>query len=72
MSDIWSYYHCIKKNRIEPYICVPITDILSIPVPHIEFESHIVPICKHIPAALHAREIKKKIIASLRVEIAYN
>ena len=72
MTDIWLYYHCIKKNRIEPYVCIPITDILSIPIPNINIESRIIPICKYIPAALHVREIKKKIIATLQVDIADN
>ena len=65
----WIFFHCIKKNRITPYECKEIPDILKIPIPNIESNEHIIVLCKYTPIFMQKFFINKKLRNMIHIDI---
>lgn len=66
----WIFFHCIKKNRIEPYVCKSVTDIYSVKVPNIEANEYLIPLCAYIPRKWHQYYLAKYIRERVAVNIS--
>lgn len=70
MDPKWIFFHCVKKNRIEPYVCRQITNIYEVKVPNIEANEFLIPLCGYIPRIWHRYYLAKYIRRHIQVNIA--
>jgi hypothetical protein len=66
---MWLFFHCIRTNRGEPYACKEVDNILSIKVPKIEADEHIIPLCKYTPKFLQNYFITQELRNRVKVKI---
>jgi hypothetical protein len=70
--DQWIFFHCIRQNRIEPYVCKKIPDIFAVKVPNIEAHEYLIPLCVYTPKSMYGYFLTKKIQSQVQITIADN
>ena len=74
MTDLYNYFHCVRKTRIESYKCKKIEEkkIIKIPIPNITEDEYIIPLCKYIPEKFEGYFLKKFLWSKLHFDIERN
>ena len=65
----WIFFHCIKKDRITPYECKKVDNILNIPIPNIESNEHIIVLCAYTPTCMQQFFINKKLRNLIQIDM---